>query len=492
MAPGPWRVGYNIQHYFVPMNRDIQPPRTFSAAWASKERLPRAQESKDSSRLNSLQVIGFYCAFALVFLRFSFFSDFLTYLTGKQTYVLYVFGPPALLAFLMRRGLQRTFREVGPKLWLGFVVWMFLSVPFSIWRGGSSAEAISYVKTIFVLLLFTVGLTVDWAQCRKLVYAIAAAAVFNVAVGIYFMRSGEERFSFSWTTSIGNSNDFAAHLLMILPFLLFVVLRPSSQKLVRAVCAGAMLLGLYEILRTASRGALIAIVVVIIVVLLRGSARQRVLIGAMALIALAVLIKFLPSETWNRMLSFSDDAGASKEALESSDIRKHLLEESIKCTFEHPLLGIGVGQFGYYESGVRGAQPGHVDWRPTHNSYTEISSECGLGALFFYLAALMWAFRLLGRVEKQANGPDKDEMVRAAYAIRLGVIGYSVAIFFVNFGYAFEFILVSGLIEAIWRVVRENGAPATVAVGAGPITTYSQRLAASKSYRPVPKFAKLR
>lgn len=413
---------------------------------------------------SSIQVFGFYCALALIFLRYSFLSDYLTYLTGKDTYLLYVFGPPALFAFLMSGGFRRTFREKGPKIWLGFAVWLWLAVPFSIWKGESFRLAISYAKTEFVPLLFVIGLTIKWAECRKMMYAIAAASAFNIVLGLMFLRPGEERFSFNWSTSIGNSNDFAAHLLMTVPFLLFIVLRPGTRLLMRLACLTPVLLGLFEILRTASRGALIALAVTLAFLLVRGSNRQRITIGATAAVALAAMIAFLPASTWNRMLSFSNDAGASEEALESSDIREHLLEESIKCTLEHPLLGVGLGQFGFYESGlVEVFQPGHVEWRPTHNSYSQISSECGIPALLIYLAALIWAFMLLARIEKRASGPDRGEMGAAAYSIKVAILGYSFAIFFLNFGYAFEFLLVSGLVEAMWRVVRDNSD-----VGSGP------------------------
>lgn len=440
------------------MNSKTQLVQTTRGAWDSEDRASRAQQNRhpQGPRPGAIHVFGFYCVLALIFLRYSFLSDYLTYLTGKETYVLYIFGTPALFAFLIGGGFRRTFREKGPKIWLAFVVWLFLSVPFSLWKSGSLQLAISYVKTELVILLFVVGLTITWAECRNIIYAIGAASAFNVVLGFLFLRPGEERFSFNWSESIGNSNDFAAHLLMTVPFLLFIVLRPRTRLLFRLVCVLPIFLALFEILRTASRGALVALVVTVLLLLLRGSMKQRIAIGATAIVALAAMIAFLPRETWNRMLSFSNnESGASEEALESSQIRENLLKESIKCTLEHPLLGVGLGQFGFYESGAR-SQPGHVGWRPAHNSYTQISSECGIPALLLYLAALVWAFMLLARIKKRASEPNRGEMLAAAYAIRVAIVGYSVAILFLNFGYAFQFLLVSGLIEAMWRVVRHK------------------------------------
>jgi O-antigen ligase len=443
------------------MSPKVQSAQAVFGSWESQKRVATLAASKPESH-SGLRKLGFYCALALIFLRFSFLSDYLTYLTGKETYVLYIFGPPALVAFLWTGGWRRTFRETGPKLWLAFVVWMAAGVPFSFWRGGAFGETVEYIKTVFILVPFTVGLTVDWAECRKLIYAIGAAAVSDVVLGLYYMRPGEERFGLTWTGSVGNPNDFAAHVLLILPALAFVALRRGARRLVRVACVAIIGLGLFQVMRTASRGALVALIVTVAFLLLRGSMKQRIAIGATAAVAMAALIALLPKDTWNRMLSFEAGTGASAEALASSDIRKHLLQESIRCTLEHPLFGVGIKQFAAYEGAGADQDPGHVGWYETHNSYTEISSEGGMPELLVYLAALIWAFRLLARIKKQASGPDKEEMATAAYAIGIGVLAYSVAVFFLNFGFAFQFVAVSALVECMWRVVRDNPAvPAT-------------------------------
>jgi O-antigen ligase len=437
-----------------------------SAAQNQLELMRRSLERSEvrEPRPSSIQSLGFNCTLALIFIRFSFISELIAYLTQRDTYVLYIFGSPALVAFFITGGLRRTFREKGPKLWLAFLVWMCFGLPFSIWRGGSLGSATNYIKSVFILLLFIVGLTITWAQCRRIVYTIAGAAAFNVIVALLFMRSGEERFSLQWSGQIGNSDDFAAHLLLILPFLLFVALRPGAPKLVRVVFIVPTVLGLFEILLTASRGALVALMLTVAILILRGSMRQRIAIGATAAVVLVILIAFLPVSTWNRMMSFSAGGSANEEALESSDIRLRLLQESIKCTLEHPVFGIGLGQFGLYESGL-GNVSSVLKWRGTHNSYTQISSECGIPALLFFLAAVIWTFKLLSRIRKQVSGHYKNEIVTAAYAINMGAVAYSVAIFFVNFGYAFEFIAVAGLVEAMWCVMRNDDAATQTAVG---------------------------
>src|SRR4051794_17916939 len=99
---------------------------------------PRISPPGDSSQLsNPFRRFAFYLALCLVFLRFSMLHEVLTYFTGRNTYILYVFGPPAILGTLLCGGVARTMRGRPAFYWVGFVLLLFLAVPFSSWPGGS-------------------------------------------------------------------------------------------------------------------------------------------------------------------------------------------------------------------------------------------------------------------------------------------------------------------------------------------------------------------
>jgi hypothetical protein len=128
-----------------------------------------------------MRSFAFKCALVLVFLRFSFLSETILYLTGVNTYVLYLFGPPALLGVVASGGLKRTFRYTPARFWLAFIVYMVLAVPFSSWRGDSIMVVQSYIRTNFIMLLVTAGLAMSWVECRSIMYAIASASIINLA-----------------------------------------------------------------------------------------------------------------------------------------------------------------------------------------------------------------------------------------------------------------------------------------------------------------------
>ena len=184
----------------------------------------------------------------------------------------------------------------------------------------------------------------------------------------------------------------------------------------------------------------------------RGSGRQKFAVGATVFLAV-VLISLLPAATWTRLVSFSKNPQASDEALASSESRQYLLRRSIIYIFQNPFFGVGPRQFASYEGQSMNKQGLQGSWHDTHNSYTQISSECRIPALGFYLAAVISTFGLLARIRKRATGLNAKETVTSAYCITIGLVAYCTAALFVNFGYQFELPAISGLVVAMWFTV---------------------------------------
>jgi O-antigen ligase len=406
----------------------------------------------------TLRSFAFKCALVLVFLRFSFLPETVAYFTGINTYVLYIFGPPALLGVIASGGLKRTFRYAPARFWLAFIVYMVLAVPFSSWRGDSIMVVQSYIRTNFIMLLVTAGLAMTWVECRSMMYAVAAAAIINSATTHLLINhtASSERLVLLSRGMIADPNDLAAHLLLVLPFLLFIVLRRRTPVMFRLIVVAAMADGMFLILRSGSRGGLIALIFTLTFILIFGSARQRVAVGITAPVMLIILITLLPGPTWKRLNSFSKGPEANEGAVESSESRRYLLKKSIEFTFKKPFFGVGPGQFSYYEGGKAVDEGRRGNWHDTHNTYTQISSECGIPALVFYLGALISTFVILRKIQKKATKMYKEEIVTATFCITLGLIAYSAASMFLTLAYMFQWPAISGLVIAIWRSVSKD------------------------------------
>jgi O-antigen ligase len=256
--------------------------------------------------------------------------------------------------------------------------------------------------------------------------------------------------------SISNPNDFACHLLLTLPFLLWVA-RGTRSIVVRTLALAGVGLGVFTILRTGSRGALIALVLASLFVLLRGTAPQRIVLLGSAVVLIPVLLVALPKETLQRITSFSaSDTSASAEALGSSEMREYLLRKSVEYAFHNPIFGVGAGQFAWAE-GILDQVGGttHGYWHETHNTYTQVASECGFPAFFLFIGGTLSAFLLLNSTWRQARQrPDCKDIAAASFFAMLAMVAFCTAIFFLSFAYYFYLPALAGLAIALDRTAR--------------------------------------
>jgi O-antigen ligase len=334
---------------------------------------------------------------------------------------------------------------------------MVLAVPFSSWKGGSAALVLAFIRTDFIMLLVTAGLATRWVHCEAMLYAIAVAAFVNLGTANFFIKaSSSDRLTLQWAGIVANPNDLAAHLLLVLPFLLFIVLKPRVHLVLSILSIAAIFLGVFQILRTGSRGSLLALGGSLIFMFVRGPRGLRVAMWTAVPVVLVILIVMLPSSTRNRLTSFSGNDSATQSAAASREAREYLLKQSLIYTFRNPIFGVGPGQFMTYENQIRNQEGLRGSWHETHNSYTQISSECGIPALLFYLAAAISTFMLLGRIRRRAKAYGRKEVAAAAFCITVSLVGYSIAALFVNFGYRFYFPAISGLVVSMWYAVRHD------------------------------------
>jgi len=108
-------------------------------------------------------------------------------------------------------------------------------------------------------------------------------------------------------------------------------------------------------------------------------------------------------------------------------------------------------------------------WRETHNAYTQVSSEEGLPAAFFYVGAMVFCFKELGAIRRicrsaQASPPagaasqnfanKYDEISTMAFCLSLSLVSFAVFGFFSAMAYQFFFPTLAGLTAAFGRAAR--------------------------------------
>lgn len=421
---------------------------------------------------DAIRKFAFYASLGALFFRFSVLPEVIYYVTHVQLYLLYFVVPPAAIGILFFGGLQRTFRARAAVLWLGFFAWMMIATPFSTWKSGSITRTMDYGRYEVIFLVLAGGLVVTWKEARAVVYTIAAAAVVNLATARLFTQTENGRVVLEASGTIGNSNDLAAHMMLVLPFLLFVMLGRGRSIFIRVMVLGCLLYGIWVVLGTASRGALAALALTLICLLVRASMVQRIAALALAVVLGAGAIAILPGQTRARLASLFGEE--HKEADESADLRWYVFKKSVEYTLKHPVFGVGPDQFVNFEGTSALAAGGRGNWHATHNTFTQVSSECGIPAFLFFVGALILAWRQIAKVHKKAKREGYEEIANACFCYMLAMVGYLSALVFLSGAYTFYLPAMVGISGAMgFAAMRQMQAKPAVAPRppAAPVAT---------------------
>jgi O-antigen ligase len=200
-------------------------------------------------------------------------------------------------------------------------------------------------------------------------------------------------------------------------------------------------------------------------VVLRGSSRGR-LAGIGISIVLLVAVIFAPPVFWERLgtvLDSSDTPTYTAQvrsgleqvaAEESTEGRLELLSRSIEYTLDHPLFGLGLGNFSLASGAQHSAEPNA--WMGTHNTFTQISSEAGLPALVLYLMLLAAAVHSMNRIRRTASqAPDRQALGLMASATLVSLLSFAFGACVAHLGYDYYFFYIVAIAVGLRCIARQ-------------------------------------
>lgn len=403
---------------------------------------------------NPTQSLAAFAGLVILFYHFSNITELITSITGLNLKLAYWTTAFAGVAVLASGGLVIPLRYPAIRLYLLAVGWMILALPFSSWVGGS-VESIKSLMIVGVpTIFFTAGLILQWQHVRAVLLAIGLAGAVVVGNALFYGGQVESsRFSLSSSGMLGNSNDLAAHLVLMIPIFLLLTVDKSRAAWVRLMMIGLIPAALLVVLKTGSRGALVGLGVCMLVVLWKAPGKTKIALTAAALLFAVLAPLLLPDNIKRRLTAFSDDAD-HEEALVTKEIRRELFLDSVKFSLRYPIFGVGFNQFGTFR-GVSATKEGHrTSWHATHCVWTQISSENGLPALALVGLALFLAIRSVNRLLKQARSGGFDDIVQVCFYLLLAVMGFLVSITFLAQAYRFYIPAIIGLMVAVAEAGR--------------------------------------
>ncbi|HYL77032.1 MAG TPA: O-antigen ligase family protein [Bryobacteraceae bacterium] len=385
-----------------------------------------------------------YCAYALS----GYLNDWSLHYFGGKAYLSIAALVLLPVVWLLCDGRFRGSRNPIGRWWIAFLACLLIATPFSYWRMGSLTMLSNYIPRCYLGFFFITAFITSVSRCRTLMYINIASSVCLLASCLKFGEySDDGRLYIPESLFYRNANELALALLLgAVQFAFLVYGRGVIRKLVGAagifVCIALML-------RTGSRGCLLAALAASALVFF--VSRHRAVVAAIALLVILAGIMLAPSMALRRLSMLSFDFDVAKNDAEGSAIgsgieRSELFKRSLLETAKHPLLGIGPDQFAAKVWGDATKQGKWGAWLGTHNSYTQVSSECGIPALICYVAIIFWSLRLNYRLYRRtSNDPSLSDVSALSMCLLAGTLVYAVGTFFFHMAYTNSLPVLSGM-----------------------------------------------
>jgi O-antigen ligase len=360
---------------------------------------------------------------------------------------------------------------------IAFGMVIVATVPFSFWPGGALQEFFdSYLKAlvVFVLMVNTVTTVkrldqITWVILVCVGY-IAARGVFDYARGVNLVEGG--RLAGPVGGMFGNPNDLAMNMVTLAPVAAVMAMSRWQPRWRRLSAALIVVLMIATAVFSKSRGGGIGLLIMLGALMWLGR-KVRPQIVPVALGAILIGTPLLPASFWTRMASIVDPQQDKQEFTGSREARRLLMQEGIDAFLDHPITGVGAGQFKNYNPAGRKER-----WRETHNALIQVAAETGLAGLLLFSflivragMATMQTRRMLRR-PRHSGMPDPagralgDTERRLLYAhtiaMSVALLGWFTCAMFASVANGWTFYYLLALIVAARELTRDRLAAARV------------------------------
>ncbi len=331
-----------------------------------------------------------------------------------------------VLGLLMTKDKQSPFQGTPVKIFVTLAIWITLS-----WLAGIDTEGDypqwSKVMKIYFMTLVAISLLKTKLQITAFAWITAGSlAILGAKGGIFTVLSGGGYRVWGPPESfIYDNNHFALALVMTIP-LLYMLQQGLEKNWHKLVATVTMLLCAASALGSHSRGGLLAIVAMGVMFWWRSEKKAGLGIGI--LIAVVVLLPFMPEEWWTRMntiQSYEEDKSAIGR-LNGWHVATQVALNNFfggGMSYQHQIY---FNMYGLY----------NTDTIAAHSIYFQILGNHGFVGLFLFLALWISTYRWAGWLRK--NTPDIPEAHWARILggmVQVSLVGYAVGGAFLSLAY---------------------------------------------------------
>lgn len=269
------------------------------------------------------------------------------------------------------------------------------------------------------------------------------------------------------TGPIGEQNRYSQVMLLLVPLGWFLI--HAKRKLSLRLLAGALtVVALAGMILSFSRGGAVAFVIVVLAMLATRLIRPAHVLAIVLAVSVAILV--FPQYT-ARLVTIPSVTGLLDEEAAASEQdgairgRATVMMAAVLVFADHPLLGVGPGQFKYYsaEYGNRLGLRILEGNREAHSLYLGIAADYGIFGLLAFLALCLLPVWTILRA-RHTLAALQPELHYVALGFAFAMIAYLASGIFLHLSYIRYFWLILALVDSaafmVQRAVEEEQEPA--------------------------------
>jgi O-antigen ligase len=326
--------------------------------------------------------------------------------------------------------------EWQSKALIFILFWMILSVPFSVWPGGSFQYLTGSLWKLLLMCTMVIAYGSDAGRIKKVIYAyliginlLAFACLFLVDLS----KLGQDP---SLLVSY-DRNDIAMIFVISIAFAVYQV--RSSSGLEKFCGISVLIIAPIVIIACSSRCGVLGLTAVLIWVYFKeGYKFKGVFISIVFLLVACVFLigGDIYIERLKSIINPEDDYNVTSEVG-----RLQVWARGIEMMLNNPILGVGVAGYATADGQLAQKSGLFMKWSVAHNSFVQVGAELGLPGLAAYVYIILSFLKL---------AKTKGEYILGAW------IGFIVSGFFLTMAFSPVFFFLFGISMAILYSTKKN------------------------------------
>ena len=242
----------------------------------------------------------------------------------------------------------------------------------------------AYIK--YLLLYFLIINMLDsWKSIRSLMWLLTITGLFMFFYGVYasFFASADKPIM-RMISFVEDPNSFAIKLMPLVAFS-YILIKTEKLRILKIVALILLISLILSIILTFSRGGMIALFIMLSFIGFKEIKHKRNIFFIVMFILLLLLI--IPQE-----LMFFRIGTITNINLDASIIQRvKILKGALRMFLDHPIWGVGAGNFITHSKIYCGTILGRV----AHNSFLHVAAENGIIGLLLFSSILALTFKNL-------------------------------------------------------------------------------------------------